>query len=386
MNADFFRTKGWIVKERDYGTRVYREMFTLFDQHDEPYIEVRRAPSQSEDSKQFFEPYSCHLRLVNAACYDSECVAKLQMFINTYNYTFKKIFRIDICNDFVKFDDGTNPQDFLRRYMKGRYSKVNQTNLGAYGTDTWTAREWNSLSWGKKGSMVSTKFYNKTLELQQAKDKPYIRFAWFLAGLVDNPIDLTKKKADGTVYTPEVWRVEFSIRSSAKRWFKVEDKSGKKTKEDFMPNTLDAWLMPELRLTIFESLAQHYFHFKHYKQGVRKDRCLDKVTFAFQRDDSILQIARVATAKPKTNKLGRLSALLEEYKNVWAGTDAAKACVVLINDIKRAQVADMSVDRYSRALTTLIQQAIAFRIHHPETPKINLDELRAAAEELHDFF
>ena len=44
MNAEYFRNQGYVVIERDYGTRVYSEMFTIEDEHGQPFIEVRRNP------------------------------------------------------------------------------------------------------------------------------------------------------------------------------------------------------------------------------------------------------------------------------------------------------------------------------------------------------
>ena len=42
MNADYFRGCGYFVTEREYGTRVYAEMFTIQDEHGNGWIEVRR--------------------------------------------------------------------------------------------------------------------------------------------------------------------------------------------------------------------------------------------------------------------------------------------------------------------------------------------------------
>ena len=56
-DADFFRKHGWRVEERDYGTRTYRQMFTIYDQRDEPLFEIRRWPysNKSQDGGLFPE-------------------------------------------------------------------------------------------------------------------------------------------------------------------------------------------------------------------------------------------------------------------------------------------------------------------------------------------
>ena len=43
--------------------------------------------------------------------------------------------------------------------------------------------------------------------------KPHIRYAWLKCGLIDDFHKVMKQGKDGW-YTPQIWRVEFSIRSS----------------------------------------------------------------------------------------------------------------------------------------------------------------------------
>ena len=44
-NADYFRRQGYLVRERDYGTRVYKEMFEIVDEMNNPLLEIRRNPA-----------------------------------------------------------------------------------------------------------------------------------------------------------------------------------------------------------------------------------------------------------------------------------------------------------------------------------------------------
>ena len=68
LNAIYFRSQGWIVDEREYGTRVYREMFTLRGRDNMPLLEVRRNPA-SQGLNGVHQANECHIRLVNRACY-----------------------------------------------------------------------------------------------------------------------------------------------------------------------------------------------------------------------------------------------------------------------------------------------------------------------------
>lgn len=365
-NADFFREKGWQVEERDYGTRVYRQMFTLYDQRGEPLLEIRRAPysNQSKDGG-IFPDESCHIRLHNRACYIDNPIAMLRSFMSRYNYFLVKIYRIDLCLDFEKFDSGDDPAAFIRRYMEGKYSKVNQANIAAYGTDEWAGRVWNSLSWGKRKSMVSTKMYCKTLELEQEKDKPYIWYAWFQAGLIDDLVTHTKADKDGAVYKPTIWRIEFSIKSSAKKVFIIEATTGRK-KDIVMAHTLDQYDNDQKLLFMFASLARHYFCFKHYQPGVRKDRCEDKVLFNFRPSDTFYKIDRNASHKSMAKPSNRLLQLLNTYKATHLAPAIQNACDTLINALHSEIIRLNMANDLTATDVQMLRALISYRLRHPD--------------------
>lgn len=366
-NAEFFRRQGYDVRERDYGTRQYREMFTIIDRDGLPWIEIRRNPVAGEDAKGvkgMFNPYSCHIRLSNVACYSNEPVIKLEDFLFQFQYDVSRIFRLDICLDFERFDKGDDPSDVLNRYLKGKYTKINQSNISAHGRDLWDGRKWNSVSWGNPKSMVSTKMYNKTMELQTAKDKPYIRYAWQMAGLVDDYINLTKSKANGSTYKPEIWRVEFSLKSSARAWYVIEDNTHRKVKQVALPHSLTLYETREQLLTAFASLSHHYFHFKHYQANRRKDRCQDKVLFVFDKEDTVYKIDRLITDRPRNNADDTLKARLEQYREHRANKAIYDACQTIIDSITDDQLG-ASLVHFSAEEIRILRRLINLRTPRP---------------------
>ena len=168
-------------------------MFSIMDDQGHPFIEIRRKPKST-----IMEENMCHIRLTNYACYRDNAADLMADFIELHGFVFLRISRVDICYDFEKFDSGDNPRDFVIRYLNGTYSKINQANLTAHGSDRWDLRDWNSLSWGSQTSDVGTKMYNKTLELYDeildTYKKPYIRYAWKQAGLIDDWVWMKKNK------------------------------------------------------------------------------------------------------------------------------------------------------------------------------------------------
>ena len=321
-------------------------MFTLEGSDGYPFIEVRREP-QSE----IIAPNVAHLRFVNRMCYFPHAASIMQQFLDDHHYEFHHIARIDICYDFEKFDYGDDPKDFMQRFMMGKYSKINQANIHAHGSDEWAGRIWNSVSWGSPSSDIGTKFYNKTLELYdpttKTYGKPYIRQAWQTCGLVDNATTLEKYAADGTTYIPTIWRVEFSIRSSVRKWFTIR-LNGREKDIQSIRNTLDMYDTDEKLLAMFAALSQHYFHFKHlikryafYKEGhtsgnpLRKDRCPDKLLFNWKSQQMTIKPEKenvAGTDKPDRTLL-RLLSYLKEYRDTTHDVKIRNTCDVLITHL-----------------------------------------------------
>lgn len=330
----YYASRGLKVVRREYGTRVYRQMFTIYTSMEEPLLEIRREPASS-GLMGIHDENECHIRLCNRTCYFDNAATLLKNFLYENGYTDIRISRVDICLDFSQFDKGDNPQAFVRRYFKHRYAKINQGRIHSHGEDTWSGQEWNSLSWGSKSSAVTTKLYNKTLELYDEKmgkyGKPYIREAWFRCGLID---DIQRVTKDGEKV--DVWRVEFSLRSAVKNWVPIE-LDGVSRKFQSLKNTLDVYDCREKILVMFASLAHHYFHFKKYEEGKRKDRCEDKVLFDFSDQQLVYKIGKNDTAlgsgQTFKSQFHRLLEKIKAYQESHSGAEIHRACEVLIRAI-----------------------------------------------------
>lgn len=265
MNAAYYKKLGWSVEEREYGTPQYREKFTLMNGR-HPFLEIERNPYSLKQNGGIFEPESCHIRLANRTLYQPNPVLQLTNFIIKYGYEYKGISRVDVCCDLTIFDNGMKPQDLANKYMKDKIWKVHQSkidahssdgddswripiHLGAHGRETKTGRTWNSLKWGSPKSALSTKLYNKTLELETNTGKFYIKDAWVKSGLCElqkvryeyrNPktkeIEIRSKQISvvpGTAINQEIpieeakkidiWRVEFSMNSEGRKWIDLGD-------------------------------------------------------------------------------------------------------------------------------------------------------------------
>lgn len=383
-NAEYFRSCGWQVLERAYGTPMYNEMMTLIDEHGFAIFEVRRSPKSRADKGGLFDINGMHLRLTNRACYFENCAQMMQEFMLQHRITFSRISRIDVCLDFKRFDSGDFPQQFIRRFMQGKFSKINQCELTAHGTDNWSERVWNSLSWGHRKSMIKTRLYCKSLELEQVKDKPYIRQAWFASGLVDNPLTCTQHNPDGSEYAPRIWRLEFQISSSVKRWFVIHP-DGDESKYRSIRHTLDMYFTKPQILAVFDSLQQHYFHFKYYDSHQRKDRCKDKVLFRITENDTHYKIERANVASTATPNhadevlLRRMRQYREEHQFDAVQRTAAQT---IIDALEEQSLRYTTSTPYSREQLTALRLAIAQRIANKTNSPASLQ--REILEEIHN--
>lgn len=397
LDADFYIQHGFDVRQREYGTRVWGEMFTIMGTDGERLLEVRRAPKSASGlaNDGILDPRACHIRLCNRTCYYSDAVDKLRIFLYSWKYDVVRISRIDIALDFERFDYGDDPTKFLKRYLEDKYSKINQANIAAHGRDGWDGRSWNSISWGSQTSQISTKFYNKSLELQQVSDKPYIRQAWQAAGLVDDWVHMTKTTRDGAIYTPTIWRVEFAIKSGTRNWFIMENQNGKKVQKQSVRNTLAMYDTKPKLLDMFFSLAEHYFHFKYRvylddkkaltanalnvvtldknhslaqgnrkpeKKLQRKDRCPDKLLFNTSGMSHFYKLENIASAKPQSKTIDQLLRLLIEYRELHPMPDVYKACTLLIDKLTTAKAHEMATVKWPSDMVTMLRQVIAKRI------------------------
>lgn len=365
-NPDYFRERGYFVHEREYGTRVWGQVFTIEDEQGHDWIEVRRNPPSGVSEFKGLTEYSCRLRVVNAQLYVKGCVDKFRAFLAEHNYVFKRIYRIDICYDFEKFDSGDMPARFARRYLECKYRKINQCKLNAFANDTWTAFAWESLSWGSPHSMVGTKLYNKTLEIETiSKHKVYIPYAWFECGLIDHPLNHTKLSKSGELYKPEIWRLEFSMKSQADRWLVIESQAGKRVKKKAVPHTLSMFDSPDKLWQRFQDLAFHYFRFKKYEKDKRKDLCADKVLFHWDEDHDFHQLDMALRPSKPNNDMEILIRHLKQYRLECSDMKIRQAIDVMLEELESQNLRRFTPHQVF-VETEALRRTLAIRMKHPE--------------------
>lgn len=166
--------------------------------------------------------------------------------------------RIDICGDFRRIA-GRLPELLIRDILEERIYKVGHAKATTIGdhkqqrfTTYGTAGRTNTFSYlryGSRSSRISTYLYNKTKELNEEHDKPYIRDMW---------------RENGWYGDMNVWRLEFSIKGRDMKF--IEKETG-----EVLPNNPKLWIKQDIIPTIYSALCAHYFDLRH-KTQIRKDR------------------------------------------------------------------------------------------------------------------
>lgn len=329
LTPDYLRKLGFHVEVREYGTPQYKQMYTIYGDQTKAYplYEVRREPYSIKENGGIFEKNDCHIRLSNYECYRPNCVQKLQEFFLRFGLEPQSITRIDLCLDVLHCDDGKDMGEFIHDYILEKYYKVhiarinphgpevNGSFFNAHGKEAMYKREYNSIKWGSPTSAISVKIYNKTQEMAEVKNKPYILQQWRAAGLIDeadinqaaklqavryNIAKLTKglnfakdkakireklneqkeKAIEIKENLKKVWRIEFSLKSTIKGFVREIGNSEENKKEIMYSLNLNNIQKKSHLLFTFMALAKRYLNFKKVemtRNGTpkRKDRCAD---------------------------------------------------------------------------------------------------------------
>ena len=139
-------------------------------------------------------------KIDNEFLYSPNLKTVINHFLNDFDLTFKHFTRLDVCFDFQQTEN-FNPQDFLKRILNHELKLKSKTNFNAY----FTKGQITGVTFGSYESSSRVVAYNKSLELDTKKDKPWIRSLW------------SNYFNDSPVY-----RIEVSLKPSKKRVIEYE--------------------------------------------------------------------------------------------------------------------------------------------------------------------
>lgn len=237
MPKEFMTTRGsYVMEKQDYGTPLWEDVYVIKHRNRE-FATLCMNPRTSGMPER-----GCTMKLANRVLYSHEWLSESKSIMAVLGLQYKGITRVDVCYDCNRLAEGRSVSEFLMQYFShapyceghiirsgSRKVTINacRSNAGAV--------EISAMRWGSKGSDIGAYCYNKSLELREVKDKPWIRETWEKAGLVDtfndeewNKLSKSEKKRaieygnTGTYIKTPVWRFEISIKAHGKDLLNME--------------------------------------------------------------------------------------------------------------------------------------------------------------------
>lgn len=180
------------VKKLPIITRHFKIVEELY-RHGARIATVTRVPLSAIIDKE-----TIIIKFDNWVLYSVNLYTYVLEFLALNQFTFKSFSRIDICQDFQLFNNSMKPSTFIKNYLNGQYLRLGRTSIStAHFRQIDVNLSFNALKFGSNLSEVSIGLYNKTLEMNSVKWKPWIAEKWLKCGL--NP-------------DVDTWRLEVSIK------------------------------------------------------------------------------------------------------------------------------------------------------------------------------
>lgn len=255
-----------------YSTRHFKEVYTL------KIGNIEKCVITCKPFSSVLSPDMVIIKFNNKLLYSASLFEEADEIIKNLGLTYKSLSRLDLCIDFQKFAHNLQPDIFLTKIAHDKYLKNGRADVKMKGNapeyleeDKNACRkneitiqgtqkqvtEWQYLRYGNNNSLISMYMYNKTRELQEVKDKPYIRAKWEQAGF-DMMID--------------TYRIEATLKSDNIHALNMS--TGEIDKITFY-SIRDIQFRKELTF----SLIQKYFSFKYNNNTRNKTRMQDVKLF-----------------------------------------------------------------------------------------------------------
>lgn len=325
-----------------HSSRHFKEIWRVVNSDGDDYAVIQRRPFSSIITKE-----GAIVQLCNRELYKPHMSATFSMFLRLHGFKYKSISRIDLCFDSNVLAGGLLHANLIKGLMSEAYLKNNQAKVKWHFdamANVGRPMECNSASFGSKSSPVSTKIYNKTLELSEVKNKPYIVECWGFNGL-----DTSK----------DVWRIEISIKSEATT--ALHTSSGEILR--LSPSMVE--FQDDIE-DIFFSYAKRYFAFKVNDGKKNKTRMADLPIFPTERSRTIRPL-RITNERDATRSdrvfLKKLHGLFKELTNLDSRTEAA------IWEVSNAFVLNKSLSTWRQSKLLTDNDGLPF----PRGSKIDLE-------------
>lgn len=196
------RSGSYEVCLQDYSIRQFKNVYEIKKDNEVLAVITCNPPANS-----VLKQETAIVKIINRCLYQKELKKFVLDMLKDLNLTFISVSRIDICVDFLKFDNGMTGNELIKKFVSEKFIKSGKQTSWTLHADSGVRDEgktrnflnYHYLRFGKKGGECNYYIYNKSKELAEVKTKPYIIEHWESCGYEENQGD--------------VWRMEFSLKS-----------------------------------------------------------------------------------------------------------------------------------------------------------------------------
>lgn len=133
------------------------------------------------------------VKIHNRFLYSQNYIKLLYNICDTFKLSIKGLTRLDLCYDCNSFHGGLKPHKFIKEFVTAEFDspryiyKVGAKQFRVYGgKSVSSATKFSGIEFGSGKSSKRCYIYDKTRELAEVKDKPWIRQYWQQNGLISD--------------------------------------------------------------------------------------------------------------------------------------------------------------------------------------------------------
>lgn len=198
----------YILTDTNTLTRSFSKLYHVLYRHGSDWrkcAEIQAVPRSSILDKRLVL-----VKLDSRYLYHEGAIKMLYDVCGLFGLEIKGLSRLDMCYDCNYFHGGLNPAELIQDFVS--YDMGDERYLHKERTHKYTVTgersakavsKFQYIRFGSRKSPITTYIYDKSLELWEVKDKPWIRDTWERNGLINDE-------------RTHVWRSEISIKADGR--------------------------------------------------------------------------------------------------------------------------------------------------------------------------
>ena len=171
--TDFAPSDRFQVVYQDHGSQYFLELADIMYQVPGSGEWIKCANLEIKPRVAFISQDIVKIKLENRFCYQERPDLFIADLLKDLKLTFKNYTRIDTCCDFQKISMNESVQDMFLKFSSKQYVMKGKTMQVFHRT-----KDITGIKFGRRESGCSITMYNKSLDMRNKGEKPYIKELW----------------------------------------------------------------------------------------------------------------------------------------------------------------------------------------------------------------